>query len=255
MHGEVRTRLFLPQAGSERIITTDEGALDIARVLKLRKDDLVGLFKDDPFDYEYRVESVTRRQLVLEYRGRRENTANPQATCVLVQASGKSGKNEEIVRHGTALGVTEFLFFRADRSIGRIVFDKAKRLQKIALESCRQCGRSRVPVVALQDQGLEPALDGIAKYKPVLIACIPGNNRALWRTPRENLAEGVVLVIGPEGGFSPDEHRTLSRKGAHIAGLGPRTLRMELASVVALALVQSSLNENASRVGSDPCRY
>ncbi len=241
MSDDVRTRLFLEEAGSERISTSDRETMDVARVLRMRPNQRVVFFKNDPFDYEYSLQEINRRELVFQYEGRKPNAANPHVPCFLIQAAGKMGKNEEIVRHGTALGVTDFLFFQADRSIGRIAFEKLARLRKIAIESCRQCGRSVLPTIESRNENLQVSLRSVDRL-PV-IAFSPDAQTPFYQVRREDLSNGAALVVGPEGGFSPEEQKTLEKKAAYLVGLGPRTLRMELASVAALALVQSVLIE------------
>ena len=244
MKHEVRTRLFVPQAGKERLFVSGREHLEVARVLRLRPGDCVGVFADDPFDYYYRIESIDRKQIDLQLTSSETNRANPNVTCVLVQACGKAGKNADIVRQATALGATRISFFRADRSIGRIASAKVDRLAKVAIESCRQCGRSHIPKITIQNEGLEPVLDSILSDHPdiTLFALSPNADRHLLSFPPDHFAHGSAVIVGPEGGFSSEEEQILQLKQAHLAGLGPRVLRMELACVVALALVQSFTN-------------
>jgi 16S rRNA (uracil1498-N3)-methyltransferase len=241
---EARTRLFLPDAGKERLVIADYESLEVARALRLRPGNGVGAFADDSYDYYYRVEVADRRQIELRLVGREINRANPKVTCILVQACGKAGKNADIVRQATALGVTEISFFRADRSVGRMAADKVERLTKVAIESCRQCGRSRIPKVTMQDEGLGPVLDRVVSDYPgmTLFALCPDSDRHLNSFPLDHFARGSAIIVGPEGGFSCQEKPILLTKQARFAHLGPRILRMELASVVALALVQSMMS-------------
>ncbi|MFH1738124.1 MAG: RsmE family RNA methyltransferase [bacterium] len=241
MKNQSRTRLFVPQAGEERLILDDPEILEVARVLRLRPEDEIALFADDSFEYTYTVRASNRKQLEIRCKGKEPNRANPQLSCILVQAFGKAGKNADIVKQATALGVTQISFYRAERSIGRIASDKADRLMKTAIESCRQCGRSRVPEVIVEDQGLGCVLDRVADKHPgvALIALSPESDRNLNAMSRNQFASGAVLVVGPEGGFSREEEAVLRSKDACFVNLGPRVLRMELASVVALSLLNA----------------
>lgn len=252
MKEQARTRLFLPQAGQEQLIIADQEILEVARVVRLRPGETVAVFRDDPFEYYYQISGVDRRQIRLHLLGREINRANPDSICVLVQASGKAGKNAHIVKHATALGVTKIFFFRAGRSVGRALTERADRLTKVAIEACRQCGRSRVPLVVAEDLPLHTALGGIAQDDPgaALVALSPDGDCHLSSLSRELVMRGVVVVVGPEGGFSSEEKECLLSRRSHLVHLGPRILRMELASLVALALVQSFTDREHGREGS-----
>ncbi len=57
----------------------------------------------------------------------------------------------------------------------------------------------------------------------------------------------ATVVVGPEGGLTDEEARSLRSAGALLAGLGPRILRTETAGPVALALLQSRYGDLGSR--------
>ncbi|HPO07195.1 MAG TPA: RsmE family RNA methyltransferase [bacterium] len=244
MAESVRTRLFLPQAGAEHLSTDDPEILEVARVLRFRSGDAVGVFADDPFEYRYIVEKSDRRGIELRLEAKAINRANPAVPCILLQAHGKAGKSGEIVKQATALGVTEILFFRAERSIGRGSEDKTEKMRKIAIESCRQCGRSQVPKVSVAKSDFSTVLDLVRREHPemMFLTLSPEAGEHLLDAPRSRFHAGVCLIIGPEGGFSPDEESLLRSISTRFVHLGPRILRMELAAVVALALVQAMIS-------------
>ena len=91
MAKSVQTRLFLPQAGAERLSTDDPEILEVARVLRLRSGDAVGVFADDPFEYRYVVEDATRNGIELRFEAKAINRANPTVPCALLQALRPQG--------------------------------------------------------------------------------------------------------------------------------------------------------------------
>ncbi|HOE11225.1 MAG TPA: RsmE family RNA methyltransferase [bacterium] len=244
MAESVRTRLFLPQAGANHLFTNDPEILEVARVLRLRSGDRVGVFADDPLDYWYVVEKSDRNGLELRMTGKEINPANPVVPCILFQAHGTAGKAGNIVREAAALGATEVIFFQAERSIGRGSENKIEKLQKVALESCRQCGRSRVPKISLAESDFSTVLDPVRREYPeiLFLTLSPKAEGHLLDSLRSWSRAGVGLIIGPEGGFSPDEESLLRSMSTPFVHLGPRVLRMELAAVVALALVQAIIS-------------
>jgi 16S rRNA (uracil1498-N3)-methyltransferase len=82
---------------------------------------------------------------------------------------------------------------------------------------------------------------------PTLCALFPAGDRrvvldptgaSVWR-PRTRKGQGLILIIGPEGGFSADELDLLVQHGAERASLGRRILRFETAAIAALAIADA----------------
>jgi 16S rRNA (uracil1498-N3)-methyltransferase len=116
---------------------------------------------------------------------------------------------------------------------------KIERWKKIALESSKQCGRIRVPLVAEGIETLKTFCHNNDDRDLKLVFWeMEGDNSLkdlkLDRTPRS-----VAVLIGPEGGFSLSEIEKTREYGFQTVSLGPRILRAETAPVVALALLQS----------------
>jgi len=243
MTESVRTRLFLPQAGAKRLFTDDPEILEVARVLRLRRGDRVGVFADDPLDYWYVVEKSDRNGLELRMTGKEINPANPVVPCVLFQAHGTAGKAGNIVREAAALGATEVIFFQAERSMGRGSENKIEKLQKVAIESCRQCGRSLVPKISSAEPDFPTALESVRREYPSItfLTLSPKGKEHLIMLPYSLVRGGIALVIGPEGGFSPDEESLLRSIPSRFIHLGRRILRMELAAMASLVMVNTVL--------------
>jgi 16S rRNA (uracil1498-N3)-methyltransferase len=109
----------------------------------------------------------------------------------------------------------------------------------VALASAKQCGRAVVPEV-LETQAFTPAaswFDALALPAPRLVLAEP-DARAVRPTPAVDVprpGQGqATLVVGPEGGWAPDEIEALEASCVAVT-LGPRTLRADAAAVVALA--------------------
>jgi 16S rRNA (uracil1498-N3)-methyltransferase len=59
----------------------------------------------------------------------------------------------------------------------------------------------------------------------------------------QNHQDPIILLVGPEGGWAPDEQRLAAEQGFHPLTLGPRILRAETAAIAALSILQSRLDE------------
>ncbi|HET6381034.1 MAG TPA: RsmE family RNA methyltransferase [candidate division Zixibacteria bacterium] len=146
---------------------------------------------------------------------------------------------EPVIRHGTELGVHAFRLFVSDRCVAREVSARRlERLRTIAREAAEQSERGAVPEVsapipfaeALRAAGAEPSV--------LLYERADGPRLSAVEPPR-----GVV--IGPEGGFTPDEVAAAEAAGLTVAGLGPRILRSESVALAVAAVVMSRTGDFA----------
>lgn len=153
----------------------------------------------------------------------------PVHRLVIWQALLRGDHLEPVIRHATEIGVAAFRLFVSDRCVAREISPRRlERLQAVAREAAEQSERGVVPPVAA------PVLfrDALAPTSVLLYERADGLRLASMLPP-----DG--LVIGPEGGFSPDEVAAAERVGLPIAGLGPRILRSETVALAAAAVVLS----------------
>lgn len=164
----------------------------------------------------------------------------------------KGDKLDWIIQKGTELGAHAFIGFTAKNSV--VKWDhkkrqkKNERLNKIALEAAEQSHRQYSPEVTLLDKEQE-LLDLFESYDAVAVAyeeSAKKGERSQFATIISNLNDGdrLLLIFGPEGGFTEDEIRSFQRLDAKQCGLGPRIMRAETAPVYALSAIsyQKELN-------------
>jgi 16S rRNA (uracil1498-N3)-methyltransferase len=119
-----------------------------------------------------------------------------------------------------------------------------ERMRANAIEAAEQCGILAIPDI-LPDEGLGPALDRLGPDR-LLVFC---DEDAPASDPLEALRAAragapLALLVGPEGGFAPEERELLlSRPQLVRLSLGPRILRADTAAVAALALVQAAIGD------------
>ena len=131
-----------------------------------------------------------------------------------------------VLRMATELGVTRLIPLAARRSVVREArFDRWERVMRAA---AGQCGRSTLPAISPLADSLEDAMQGI----PVGVArrmLVPGG-------PVVVRSEGpLVLMAGPEGGWTPDEVHEAVAADFQPVGLGTLTLRADTAAIAGLA--------------------
>ncbi len=144
---------------------------------------------------------------------------------VLVQALTRKPAWERILRMATELGATDIRGFVGERSVPQGLH--GPRWEKILLAAAAQCGRSTPPALHTHPTLLSALADlpNTARY-----VLTPGAERG--PTPKE----GVILLVGPEGGLSTTECEDAFSHGFEPAGLGRWTLRADTATAAALSL-------------------
>jgi len=132
------------------------------------------------------------------------------------------------------LGVSEIHFYPAEHSVARLHTEQVQRLQKIAIEACRQSGRSTIPSVSIETIGMLELLEQRLDSSQTLVfhEQEPTPPFKQWTWPQKP----QTLVFGPEGGFSTHETMCLQKNGFITSSLGTRILRSELAVIVGCVL-------------------
>ena len=212
------------------------------KVLRLRPGSRVLLWDGEGAEHEAVITAyeggVAAMTVVRSYRPERES---PLAVT-LVQAVGKGDKMDWIVEKATELGVTRVAPFFSSHTVPRFGGDKGERRRerwrKIAAAAARQSGRTRIPEIGEPDR-FDAMLERDWQCDARLLFWEDAHGRGL-ASLREELdsPRSVLVMVGPEGGFSGEEAAIAAARGFHTIGLGRRILRTETAAVAAVCAVQ-----------------
>lgn len=211
------------------------------RVLRLKAGDAVVLFNGDGAEYAAVIVQAGRDRLALDVTGRGVVDRESPLAVTLAQAVSSGERMDYTVQKAVELGVAVIQPLSAERSVVRLQGERAARRAEhwraVVAASCEQCGRNRLPEVpALLP--FDAFLADAARRNGVLrLMLSPHSARGLRELDRP--AGPIVLLAGPEGGFSPQEERAAEHAGFLPMRLGPRVLRTETAAVAALAAMQA----------------
>lgn len=220
----------------------------LARVLRLRPGALIQAVDGRGHEFAVRLTRVEARAAEGEVVSRGVRRTESPLDLTLVQGIPKGEKLEGIIRMATELGVARIVPLVGERTIPRTPSarraGRVSRWQRVAREAAKQSGRAVIPEVTppitLPGWLAEP-------HAPGLIVCLwEGAESPVAAVLPEGHVERATLVVGPEGGFTPDEASSLRSAGAILAGLGPRILRSETAGPVGLALLQARYGDLGS---------
>jgi 16S rRNA (uracil1498-N3)-methyltransferase len=213
-----------------------------ARVLRLARGDAVTLFNGDGSEYAAVLEQVGKGSVSVQVLERRPVERESALDVTLGQGISSAERMDYTVQKAVELGVAAVQPLALTRSVVRLSRERSEKRRShwrsIAIAACEQCGRNRVPPIApvvTLDAWLAPGVPRSAGALRLMLA--PDAVARLRDVPRPGGA--VVLLAGPEGGFTPEEAAAAKRGGFRPVRLGPRVLRTETAAVAALAAMQA----------------
>jgi 16S rRNA (uracil1498-N3)-methyltransferase len=238
-------RLFIdaPLNAGARIVM-DKGQTNyLVNVLRMREGDPVLIFNGRDGEWRATLVEAGRKGAVLQADERaREQT--PPSQLHYLFAPIKQARLDYMVQKAVEMGAGLIRPVITRRTqVTRLNDD---RLSANAIEAAEQCGVLSIPEIAAAEQ-LSALLARWPKDEPErrIVFCDEDETGAdpvsiLRALPRGPLA----VLIGPEGGFSPEERETLHKLPFVTAiPLGPRILRADTAAVAALALVQATCGD------------
>lgn len=170
------------------------------------------------------------------------DTESPIA-LVLAQCLLKADKMDLVVQKAVELGAVGVIPVRSQNCVVRYDAKKAAarrgRWQKIADEAAKQCGRTALLSVAAVTDLNDFLQQNAAAAETELIFFYENEQDQTVKSYLSQVqAKRIVLLVGPEGGFSLDEAAAVAAASGHSVTLGPRILRAETAALTALAVVQ-----------------
>lgn len=240
------TRAFVDAAlpPGARIALPDDVATHMVRVLRLAPGDGCVLFNGDGHDYDARIVAANKRGAEVEVLAARAVDVESPLRLVLLQGIARGERMDLVLQKATELGIAAIVPVTSERSEVKLAGERADRRlahwRGVVASACGQCGRARLPAVE------EPAaLDAAC-------AALPAGTLRLLLDPAADDAvatvagpgdAGIVLAVGPEGGWSPRDRATLEAAGFRGIRLGPRVLRTETAGLAAIAALQARFGD------------
>ena len=247
-----RRRVLVPSLQLQSATPEQEVLLDkefahyLGRVLRLEPGEIIEISDGSGFRWSAEITDISSNEVHVRLC---ENISNHQAhfPIYLAQALVKNDRFDLILRQCTEMGVHGILPFVSERCVTRLDAKKAakrlERWQKIVRESARQSEKDWIPeIFPLSSLDKLKTLESIETLPHIL--CWEGESQyMLTDWTREHLSQtkdlrGVVIVVGPEGGFSASEVERLHHKGMRPTGLGSFILRTETAGISVLAVLQ-----------------
>jgi 16S rRNA (uracil1498-N3)-methyltransferase len=237
-------RFFLPQANIQegRGIVHGQELAHLMKVLRLRAGDFVTVFDNTGWEHEAIIETLTSERGELKIVESHPSDREPSIPITLAVGLTKGQKVDWVIEKATELGVTTIIPLSSNYTVPKLDGDKiqkrSERWRKIAVSAAKQCGRSRIPEV----RSLCSFENFVRESWPEILKLIfweneaDGSLREMFEKCRET--KSVLVVVGPEGGFTHGEVELANAQGFQSVHMGRRILRAETAAIAALAVVQ-----------------
>lgn len=235
-------RFYFPTLGPQgTLISLDSSQTRHAtQVLRLRAGDQVELFNGQGGVAQGVLQPTAdaKRTGIRVQLGKLTQLDVPTPRIDIGAALPKGSLVADMVATLSQLGADQFIPLQTDRSVTNPRRGKLDRIRRVAIESARQCRRANLLTVQ------EPIVFGDLPfdfYDKCLIAT-PGGPTPV--DPGRGLrdAKRILLLIGPEGGWSKDELMLASNAGCQSWQLGPHVLRIETAAAAAVAIIRHVLH-------------
>ena len=220
-----------PLGEGEYVLTGPE-AHHLATVRRFTAGDRVTLFNGDGRDYPAEVVTLGKKSAVLNVFAPTAVERELPFPLVVASALPKGDRGDFLIEKLTELGVTRFVPLITTRSVVVPKESVTEKLSRAVIEASKQCGRNRLMVV-----------DPPQKWEAFLSRTDLPDRRIVLHTgpgvPALTDHGGVVVAVGPEGGFTEEEIAAALAKGWIAASLGPRVLRVETAAIAAAVRLSS----------------
>lgn len=225
------------------VMLTGSAANHLTRVLRLRPKAALTLFNGRGGEYAATIERARASEVTVAIGEHAPIERESPFPLTLAQGVSRGERMDLVVQKATELGVARLVPVLTERSIVRLDREQSDRKSShwraIAIAACEQCGRNRLPEVALPAK-LHEFLRQSSKDS-VRLLLSPSAKRRIEDVPRP--AGGATVLIGPEGGLAEAEQQDALTAGFTAVNLGPRVLRTETAAIASLTLLQREFGD------------
>ncbi|SFL33258.1 16S rRNA (uracil1498-N3)-methyltransferase [Paenibacillus sp. 1_12] len=246
-------RYFIaPEQFTESMVTiSGDDAHHLVRVMRAKEGEQVIVSDGESREALVRIRQLDKDQVIADIIELLPMNHEADVEVWIAQSLPKGDKMETVIQKGTEIGAARFIPFISERTVVQLDAKKegkrVERWQKIAKEAAEQAHRNRVPVVdtplswkaLLQQAELADAAwicyekeNGLQLRQQIQAAL---SNRHEDGTGTNKIK--LLLIVGPEGGFSEREIEAAEAAGCRSISLGKRILRTETAAMVGLTCI------------------
>jgi 16S rRNA (uracil1498-N3)-methyltransferase len=251
----VHARFYASDAreiGQVVALPADEAA-HATRVMRLHAGDAVRVFDGAGREFAGEIEQATKLGVQVRLQQRHEPAPERRTHVTLVPAVLKGDKMDDVVRDAVMMGVTSIVPIVSARSETSLATlergHRRERWERIAIVSAKQCGRAVVPTIEepCEFATLHERLSSMVAHSAFMLVepdqgSGNGNQGSRAADFGDTASPAVVVIVGPEGGWSPDEVAAMTKLARPVTLPGP-TLRADAMPIVALSVLYARWGE------------
>jgi len=225
---------------------SEEESHHLIRVLRKKEGEKIKLINGMGVEYEGEIIEIVKKGKTLKAKVkilkllRKENLPSKKIIALIPLLKGD--KTEFLIEKGTELGITKFIPFQSDYTVVKPSSKLKKRLKIKAINALKQSGRLYLPEIN-SPVNLKVFLSENPFSSSFKIVALPGGE--LYSKDLANKvfnSKEIVLISGPEGGFSKDEENLLKNQGFISFSISPYILKAETASLSLMSFITVLLN-------------
>jgi len=213
------------------ILVTDKDYHHVVRVLRLQANEIIEL-KDTDYAYTAVPKEVTKNSIRFSILSKRKLKI-PKLNITLCLGILKTDAFNFVLEKTTELGVSKIIPYKAERSVVKIntneEIKKNNKWQKICEEAAKQCGCDIIPsvekIINNIDMLNKPSTNKLIAYENEKTSSLKGCLKNI------NPNEEIIILIGPEGGFTENEYQQAKSLGFASCLLNENTLKSETAVI------------------------
>ena len=204
----------------------------VARALRVRKGESLLLIDENQIQYETVVTDVTNSEVIVKIENSYKSIRSLPFGIYLAQSPLRSDAQSFVIEKATEIGVKGVYPICTDNcAVSKETIDKkVEKWQRIMFEASKQCERADVPTC------FAPCVleDLVQKFDRIIVFCERIASKTLKDIKPIQKGENILVIIGPEGGFSLREFDFFEKQGLEMLTLGNLILKAETAVTVAL---------------------
>ncbi len=231
---------------SQIIIDDAENYNHIVKSLRAKEGEELLLIDENEIEYKTVIKSIIDKKIVADIITSEKSNRDLPYNLYLAQSPLRSDAQLTIMEKATELGVRGIYPIYTDNCALKktVAIQKVEKWQKIMYEASKQCERANIPT-CYELTDLNTVLNN-GKFDRVIALCERNTNDSLKDYLRNNSVkdnENILLIIGPEGGFSQKEFELFRTKNLPMLSLGNLILKAETAVIVTLGNVVYEFGE------------
>lgn len=237
------------QVRENTILITGPDVNHIRNVLRMKPGETIRVSDDSGRAYFCRITELAADEVRAEIDGADERGTELFSKIYLFQGLPKKDKMELIIQKAVELGAYEIIPVAMKNCVVKLdekkAQDRGKRWQAIAESAAKQSKRTIIPQVRMPVSWKE----ALTLAKELDVTLVPYENERGMEATREllgslKLGQRIGVMIGPEGGFAPEEiGMAREQEGMYCISLGRRILRTETAGLAALSMLVYALED------------